>query len=226
LRVELTQSKEPKAYWAAWKKEAGDELVTGLPELGPAWQDERRRLWQQCKHEQKTVKGTDTSIRLHSLDTMATQASINMPYGEVLSSGKASYSRLHNHWRRPDEYRDTDKESDDIRIPVLHFSREDGSPGFVLTAHVKIHSQDAGAYSAITASASQGGSRAVNATLRFEVSDANTAPYWLSEQGTEEWETNASALAGTEAVIYDNLLWVFIPGAKQQILRWPLVPIA
>jgi len=225
LQVELTPSKVPKAHWAAWKKETGDKSVTGLPELGPAWQDERRRLWQQCRHEKETVKGTVASIRLHSLDA-DTQASIEMPYGEVLSSGKASYSRQRNHWHRPDEYREADSKSNTIRIPIVHFSQENGSPGLLLTAHAKIHSEVAIAYSTTIASTSQGGSLAVNASLKIEISDANTPPYWLRVQGTEQWETNASALAGTEALIYDNRLWVFIPGAKQQILRWPLAPVA
>ncbi len=222
LRVELSHSKEPLASWDAWKKEAGDESVTGLPELGPAWQDGRRRLLQQCKHEKKTVKGTDTSIRLHSIDAMAMQDCINMPYGEVLSSGKAAFSQLHNHWLQPDEYRDTDMEANDIRIPILQFSQQEGRPGLVLTAHIKTKPRDTRAFSAIMAGASKTSSRAGNASFQLEISDANTGPQWLAVQGTDTWETNASALTATEAVIYDNHLWVFIPDEKMQILRWPI----
>jgi len=226
LRVELTQSKKLQASWVAWKKEAGDESVTGLPELGPAWKDDSKRLWHQCKHEQKTVKGTDTSIRLHSIDAMAMQDCIDMPYGEVLSSGKAAFSRLHNHWLQPEEYRDTDMEADDIRIPILQFSQQDGRPGLVLTAHVITSPTDARAFSAIMASANKGSSRAGNDSCKLEISDANTGAQWLAVQGTNQWETNLSAFTATEAVIYDSQLWVFIPGTKQQILRWSFAPVA
>ena len=225
LRVGLDQNKAPQTSWHAWKKDSEDASVTGLPELGAPWQDERRRFWQQCKHTRKTVKGTDVTIQMHRIDAAADQECFPLPDGEVLSTGKVAFSRLHNHWQRPDEFRDNDREFDDIRCPLLQFSQPDGKPGMVLTAHVKIFqdSNSAGAFSSIIHAASLGSNRLSKASLKIEISDANSAPRWLSlqAQGQNQWESNTSALTGTEVLIYDAQLWVYIPGLSG-ILRWPV----
>lgn len=212
----------PTITWRPWPAAAG-HTVTGLPELGPCWRDETNGFWQACEEKGGGRRGEDINIKRVRLDDLS--ESQEMPYGDILTTGYASFSRYHDHWRTPDEYVDTEPDRMSIRLPLLQFQSHSSSglvPGLTLVAHLECPEdvEDIDLSQVVTQT------RGVRGRMHIELAGPSVPPVRLrTDPGDkpDSWPMDVEAFVSVQACVYDRQLWVFLP-QPGRLLRWSLLP--
>jgi hypothetical protein len=218
LRLEASSSM-PVASWRPWPAASG-RTVVGLPELGPAWRDPEGAIWQFCEERGGGRRRDDVTIQRINLDNLTDVTEI--PHGDVLTTGYASFSRDHDHWKTPEEYVDNEPIRTDIRLPLLQFSASGGvgsMPGLTVVAHLRCPDDfDSG-----DLSDTLGTGKGVRGKIGLEVSGPSQPPKWLCRPGTSDpWmDVDVHAFFQSTVCIYDGYIWIglFIP---TRLYRWPV----
>lgn len=213
------EASAPKTHWKPWPAAPGRQ-VEGLPELGPCWRDQANLLWQVCEERGGGRRGEDINIKRVRLDDVSD--SQLLPYGDILTTGRACFSRYHDHWRSPDEYVDTEPDRRTIRLPLLQFHVRSSSgiqPGWVLLAHMQCPdgTEDIDLSHVLTHS------RGLRGRMHLELAGPGIPPIPLNIPGEEPGSCSIGmeAFTSIQACIYDHHLWVLLP-QPDRLLRWPL----
>lgn len=210
----------PTITWRPWPAADG-YTVTGLPELGPCWRDEANCFWQACEEKGGGRRGEDINIKRVRLDDLS--ESQEMPYGDILTTGYASFSRYHDHWRTPDEYVDTEPDRRSIRLPLLQFQSRSSS-GFVPGLTVVAHFESPEGFYGIDLSQVMTRPGDARGRMHIELAGPSVPPVRLrTDPGDNILQMDVAAFVSVQACVYDRQLWVFLP-QPGRLLRWSLPP--
>ena len=219
LRVQLEGASLPSVTWHPWPADSG-RTVVGLPQLGPTWRDLDGSVWQFCEERVVTRRGEDITIKRIQIDSLL--ESSELPSGDVFSTGFASFSRFHDHWRNPGEYVDTEPARMDVRLPLLQFGSTGGTgsePDLAVIAHLNC----TGDVDTLDLSALSSAGKGVRGRVAIEVSGPNSPPVWFAKPGVEDvwWNMDVTAFFQMATCVHDGFIWV---GTVQppRLYRWPI----
>ena len=208
----------PVASWRPWPAAVGRKVI-GLPELGPAWRDPEGAVWQFCEERGGGRRGDEVTMQRINVDNLTDVTEI--PHGDVLSTGYASFSRDHDHWRTPEEFVDNEPVRTDIRLPLLQFGVTIGSvnTGLAAVAHLRCPTD----FDSTDISDAFAAGKGVRAKMAVAVSGPSQPPRWLSRPGAPEpWmDVDVYAFSQGMACVYDGYFWLGLT-LPTRLYRWPV----
>jgi len=190
-----------------------------MPEFGPAWRDAGGAIWQFCEERGGGRRGDEVTMQRINVDNLMDVTEI--PHGDVLSTGYASFSRDHDHWRTPEEFVDNEPVRTDIRLPLLQFGVTIGSvnTGLAVVAHLRCPTD----FDSTDISDAFAAGKGVRAKMAVAVSGPSQPPRWLSRPGAPEpWmDVDVYAFSQGMACVYDGYFWLGL-ALPTRLYRWPV----
>ena len=223
--VKVTEASAANEHaWEFRPWETDEHPATALIELGPPYRKigSRPGFWELC--EDKDFSRRDGVVnKIIKFDGDERADSEVLEYGQFVSTGRASFSWLHDYWKDVDKFNANAGAQRELRYPLLQL----GEKGLVLLAKVWPWQgrEDMGLFSEVFFN------RQVKSSVfvRFVIEGAGICERALYAEGVDGRQGSAGSLfqvplaqlAELSVFIYDAHLYIYLP-EENKCFGWPL----
>jgi hypothetical protein len=221
--VKVVDAKPCDLAWDFRQWETDIYPAKALIELGPPYKKigARTGFWQLCEDHDPTRRDSVVN-KIIKIDGDESADAEELEYGQFLSTGRASFGWLYDHWSDIHQINLNAGEHKEIRYPLLQF----GEKGLVLVAKVLPWQgkPDMGAFSDIL-----GPSEKSSVWIRFVIEGAGIPEKSLTADGVDDgsqqngslFKLSLSQLSDLTVFIYNASLYIYLP-VDNKCFKWPL----